>query len=417
MANATGIEWTEKTWNPVVGCTPVSPGCLNCYAATMAHRLEAMGQAAYVGLTVMKDSVRSGAASTEKRRIRPAESQGLNKCSDGQARSPSRTSDGVAGRRSTSRAAFNGTVRLLENRLTDPLSWRKPTMAFVDSMSDLFHESVPFEFIDRVFAVMALTPRHTYQVLTKRPERMAAYLASFDDDTEVDGSAGMYRLGTAAGKLLDGAWIWEDGKRHRKAIEHFIADTHDHDDEDYEAQEVPWPLPNVWLGASVEDQVRADERIPHLIRCPAAVRFLSCEPLLGPVDLSGFFGGPYVGLPGDKVHPSYNFGVDWIIVGGESGGNARPCNVAWIRSVVDQCKGAGVPVFVKQLGARPFCGCGCGVGPARTEHLVSLKPQHAACGKSGLEVPIRDRKGGDPAEWPEDLRVREFPSARSGSTT
>jgi protein gp37 len=122
------IEWTDQTWNPVVGCTPVSPGCLNCYAATMGARLEAMGQQPYVGLTVKRDG----------------------------------------------RQVFNGTVRPLVGRLNEPLSWKKPRMVFVNSMSDLFHEDVPFEFVDRVFAVMALTPQHTYQILTKRPERMAA---------------------------------------------------------------------------------------------------------------------------------------------------------------------------------------------------------------------------------------------------
>ena len=319
------IEWTDTTWNPVVGCTPVSPGCLNCYAAQLAGTRLAnipSQRESYAGLTVLRDG----------------------------------------------RQVFNGSVRCLPERLAEPLKWRKPRMVFVNSMSDLFHEAVPFEFIDRVFAVMALCPQHTFQVLTKRPERMAEYMTDIGTHERVQIAAQPYCKGR-------------------------------------EFDLRTWPLPNVWLGTSVEDQARADLRIPHLLRCPAAVRFLSCEPLLGPVDLSAFFGGKYVGLPGDVVHPNYNFGIHWCIIGGESGPNARPCDVAWIRSIVRRCRDAGVPVFVKQLGAWPR-ELSAGNPPA---------PMPWVWDDGGEQIERwykpRDRKGGEPSEWPEDLRVRQWPGA------
>ena len=145
--------------------------------------------------------------------------------------------------------------------------------------------------------------------------------------------------------------------------------------------------PLVWLGTSISDQATTREWVPRLLAAEGfRRRFLSVEPLVGAVDLSAFIGGAYVGLPGDEVHENYNFGLDWVIVGGESGSHARPCDVAWIRSLVAQCRAAGVPCFVKQLGARPV----------RAPGMKPLSLKHA--------------KGGDPAEWPEDLRVREMPS-------
>lgn len=323
------IEWTGETWNPVVGCTPVSPGCLNCYAAGMAVRLESMGTRGYAPVDGVRIAeVRNG------------------------------------------RAVFTGSVRLVEDALAVPLRRKKPTTWFLCSMGDLFHPDVPFDFIDRVFAVMALCPQHTFQVLTKRPERMAEYFAR----VEVVEAIKMY-----AG--VGGPW--------------------------------PWPIPNVWLGTSAEDQTRLDDRVPHLLRCPAAVRFLSCEPLLGELDLDAAGATPCdaadVGGPWDNPHVGYAPGVDWVIVGGESGPHARPCRVDWIRSVVAQCKAAGVPVFVKQLGGRPVIADTelwerdgrCWETMEPTGELVQMK------------VHDKGRKGGDPAEWPEDLRVREMPGVRA----
>lgn len=334
------IEWTEKTWNPVVGCTPVSSGCLNCYAATMARRLEGMGVAEYQPRRLDRDGRNvtglPGLQDESDRTVRIAEVKG-------------------------GRAVFTGDVRTVPDRLPDPLHWRKPALIFVNSMSDLFHESVPFEFIDRVFAVMALCPQHTFQVLTKRPERMAEYLTSMD-------GRDMMRLGAASAAM-------DTGRQ-------------------FDTLAYRWPLPNVWLGTSVENQATADERIPHLLRCPAAVRFLSCEPLLGAVDLG--LRSCLMGNRGGLINVDGQIGrlpgIDWVIVGGESGPHARPCDVAWVRSVVGQCRAAGVPCFVKQLGARPY---------------------HVEDGEK-LAIMLKSRKGGVPEEWegyPETdgLNVREWP--------
>lgn len=392
------IEWTERTWNPVVGCTPVSPGCLNCYAATMAIRLEAMGKPEYQPIRRDTDgrdvTVTPGLQDESDRVVRIAEVRG-------------------------DRAVFTGDVRTVQSRLTAPLGWRKPQRVFVNSMSDLFHESVPFAFIDRVFAVMALCPQHTFQVLTKRPERMAAYLDGLAGEEDVNGSIGMQRLGNAAGMMLDGEWVWNEGKRHRGAIERFISDAYGEDDEDsgYEAKELEWPLPNVWLGTSVEDQARAEERIPQLLKCPAAVRFLSCEPLLGVLDLKDWIGGACDCAKTNGIHSNFcaqaildRGGVaeggkggrlHWVIVGGESGPNSRRCDLGWVRSIVRQCDAAGVPCFVKQLGLRasdPINGiAGAGLRVAdEAKELINLR--------------LKDRKGGDVAEWPDALRVREYPT-------
>lgn len=278
------IEWTDDTWNPVSGCTRVSAGCDNCYAVKMTKRLDAMGQEKYSGLVNL------------------------------------------------GKGHFNGIVKCHEDTLTIPLKAKKPRRYFVNSMSDLFHKEVPFEFIDTVFAVMALCPQHTFQILTKRPERMAEYLSFVDP--------GGFR-----------EVVWANALRHLRDPEPFRSTT----------SAVPWPLPNVWLGTSVEDQQTADERIPHLLKCPAAVRFLSCEPLLGPVDLTrlpvgrnfidclrcDFHGGQGSVIAGP---PSGTGPVDWVIVGGESGPGARPMHPDWARSLRDQCVAAGVPYFFKQWG-------------------------------------------------------------------
>lgn len=255
MASNSSIEWTEATWNPVTGCTRVSRGCDNCYAVTMTRRLAAMGQEKYQDL------------------INPGKGH------------------------------FNGRIKLHEDALSIPLKRRKPTTYFVNSMSDLFHKDVPFAFVDRVFAVMALCPQHTFQILTKRPERMAEYITGQGGVYHVQGriQAGMFAHASQFPK-------WE------------------------------WPLPNVWLGTSVEDQDAANERIPHLLRCPAAIRFLSCEPLLGPVDLT------QITIPYDSARPE----IDWVIVGAESGRGARPMNLDWVRALRDQCHMAGMPLFFKQ---------------------------------------------------------------------
>ena len=284
------IEWTEATWNPVVGCSSVSEGCRNCYAAKDALRLAGNPHPA----------VRNAYYCTSEMR----------------------------GTGSNRRAVFTGVVRCLPERLEQPLRWRKPRRVFVNSMSDLFHEDVPFEFIDRVFAVMAITPEHTYQILTKRPEQMAEYM--------------QWRSALYSDCRLEHR-VWDHPVQ--EAIERIINTRPTPED----AGLWEWPLRNVWLGTSVEDQAAADQRIPHLLDTPAAVRFLSCEPLLAWVALDEWL---LEQLPPPVDYKPRTDGIGWIIAGGESGPNARPCSVLWIQELVDQAHFADVPVFCKQTGLR-----------------------------------------------------------------
>jgi protein gp37 len=217
-------------------------------------------------------------------------------------------------------------VKCHDDELQRPLRWRKPRRIFVNSMSDTFHKNVPFEFIDKIFAVAALCPQHTFQILTKRPERAVEYFA---------------RTGKSIGFL-------EKPARQMGYTLRF----------EFEGQNIglcPWPLRNVWIGTSCEDQKTADERIPHLLKCPAAIRFLSCEPLLSAIDLTSI---------ADDVHNSINAltgirlvadvvregeSVDLVIVGGESGPGARPMDPDWARSIRDQCRDFGIAFFMKQM--------------------------------------------------------------------
>jgi protein gp37 len=259
------------------------------------------------------------------------------------------------------RANAEQNVRSFTDRLGQPFRWRRPRRVFVNSMSDLFHEQVSDEFLDRVFAVMALTPQHIYQILTKRPERMREYL----DGQDEGGVHVIDRVGYEA--------VIHFGRR-----------------EGWDAFDA-WPLRNVWLGVSAEDQVRADARIPVLLATPAAGRFVSAEPLLGPIAL--WDQDPELiavnWLRGSTDTDPDIPALDWVIVGGESGPGARPCDVGWVRSIVRQCKAVGVPVFVKQLGA----------------HVID----RAGLVHRGDRMRLQSRKGSDPCEWPADLRVREFP--------
>jgi protein gp37 len=328
MGDNSAIQWTDATWNPTTGCTRASPGCDNCYAVTMTRRLAAMGQEKYAGL------VNEG------------------------------------------KRHFNGIVRTDEYALPVPLGWRKPRRVFVDSMSDLFHPAVPFEFIDRVLAVAALTPRHTYQLLTKRAERAAEYFGQLTPERLIDVAAEDYG---DDGWTFAGNWI--DGWSMPKEVPN--------DGNPLNGTVKRWPLPNVWMGTTVEDQERADERIPHLLRVPAAVRFLSCEPLLGPVDLR------LVASTFGERHRAYD--LDWVIGGGESGQLARLSNLRWLRSLVQQCRAAGVAVYIKQRGRRPY------IASCATPDCT-----HPDCHTEWLR--LRDHKGGDMTEWPADLQVREMPA-------
>lgn len=305
----TKIEWTEKTWNPIVGCSVVSPGCTNCYAMKMAARLEAM-------------AVSHNANHTDPHHDSPLGHYiGLTQ-------------------RSKAGPVWTGKIALApEKTLLEPLRRKKPTTYFVNSMSDLFHEDVPDAWIDQVFAVMALTPQHTYQVLTKRSARMRAYCSSASTCVRVLDrmfcvAAALAFLAASSGHPRP----WEA----RPDRVPFMSDPDEH-----------WPLPNVWLGISAEDQKRADERIPDLLATPAAVRFVSAEPLLGPIDFRaiGPIGNQITALEGRRESGAWQtVGLDWIIVGGESGRGARPMHPDWARNIRDQCVTAGVPYFFKQWG-------------------------------------------------------------------
>ena len=286
MADTTKIEWTDATWNPITGCTLVSDGCRHCYAARLAA-------------TRLKHH-------------------------------PSR--EGLARLNAAGEAKFTGEVRFNEQWLDQPLRWRKPRMIFVCAHGDLFHEDVPDEWIDWVFAVMALCPQHTFQVLTKRPERGRVYL----------------RLVIDAGRHLDIQNAADKLKyRYRQPTDR------------------GWPLPNVWIGTSVENQATANERIPHLLSTPAAVRFVSAEPLLGPVNFARMeFGGnviwgnrnaltgreTWLEAPGEEWAAIGQLG--WIIVGGEIGPKARDMNPDWARSIQSQCADAGTAFFMKQMARK-----------------------------------------------------------------
>jgi protein gp37 len=291
MSDNTKIEWTDATVNAVNGCSVVSPGCKHCYAMKQAHRFPVRQ-----GLTM----------------------------------------------KSAGGMVWTGEVRFNEKALLEPLGWTRPRRIFWNAHGDLFHESVPDEWIDKVFAVCALTPQHQHQILTKRPARMRQYMESIDN---ADGE----RLEGFRSALVEGMAqsIWH-ARTGDDSVDEWLA--------------VHLPLPNVWLGVSVEDQQRADERIPDLLATPAAVRFLSCEPLLGPVDLQSVCNGHYFQNPltGDRWHePPEGFRgasdregtrICWVIVGGESGPGARPMHPDWARSLRDQCAAAGVPFFFKQWG-------------------------------------------------------------------
>lgn len=297
MADGTKIEWTDATVNAINGCTVVSPGCTNCYAMRLA------------GTRMKNHPTRAGL-----------------------------TQDSKAG------PVWTGEVRLNEQALMQPLRWSKPRMIFWNAHGDMFHPAVPDEWIDRCFAVMALTPQHIHQVLTKRADRMREYLSARDVRARI-------------GVLIPG--LVRSWRENARGI--------------WQAQ--IWPLSNVWLGVSVEDQQRADERIPDLLNTPAAVRWLSCEPLLGPIDLTRICLVPQVrgsaraGIHIDALRGRYvesgmayigdwdinapfpsdasTLTLDWIVVGGESG--PRPMHPTWARSLRDQCA-IGVPFFFKQWG-------------------------------------------------------------------
>ena len=303
----TSIEWTEYTWNPMTGCDKVSPGCDNCYAETFAERW-----------------------------------------------------------RGTEGHYFeNGfDVQLRPKMLELPLRWTRPRRIFVNSMSDLFHDLIPDDYIARVFAVMALAEQHTFQVLTKRHGRMRSLLRDREFQQQVYEAWGVLETPKNLPTMED--WEWPG-----------------------------WPLPNVWLGVSTENQQWADIRIPALLDTPAAVRWISAEPLLGPIDLHKVkaactschgTGTGWGKVPDGRwmetdcgACEGSGCGLDWVVVGGESGPGARPMQWAWAISLRDQCAAAGVPFLFKQSGS-----------------VLAREAGHRG-------------KGGEPDGWPEPF-PREYPN-------
>lgn len=319
MGRKTKIGWTDATWNPVRGCSVVSAGCTNCYAQTMAARFAGPGEA-YEGLIRWKSKV-SGMYYDKK------ESAG------------------------DATAHWSGKLRLVENHLLDPLRWKKPRKVFVNSMSDLFHENLAFEDIATVFGVMAAASQHTFQVLTKRPERAVEFFRWLE--------------GQKGGPSLHVAW---EALRHEAET---VGDSGPLHCQYGPAPNAAWPLPNVWIGVSVENQRAANERIPLLLQIPAAIRFLSCEPLLESLDIRSWLylweckvcsahpdsmglvqhGRGCYQVDSDGGGSSFEepwARVDWVIVGAESGPKARGMDEDWVRSLRDQCVQAGVPFFYKQ---------------------------------------------------------------------
>ena len=391
MGARTSIEWTRSadgtegaTWPVIAGCKELSPGCANCYAARLtATRLSQSPK--YKGLAVI----------------------------------------GAFGH-----PRFTGDARLWPPHLDWPLRWKKARKIFVADMSDLFYEEVSDEQIAAVFGVMAACPQHTFQLLTKRAKRMREWFGWIEKFAE---SANAGRGTTEVAVCLHYA---------QKLCEHpKLRDT-------TPILSQPWPLPNVHVGVSVESQPYAVERIRYLTATPAVVRFLSCEPLLGPLDLRPFIGGSgplgscvRCGCPWDPGHECpLGFGPrpTWAIVGGESGPGSRAFDIAWGLSLIEQCRAAGVACFVKQVGAKPYdssrpdgsflsfdrwvnhaksyiggtkaiCVDDRGRVCANGKDMMRARDEGAFPVRWSLPLKLKNKKGSDMREWPEPLRVRQFP--------
>lgn len=366
MGDKTGISWTNSTWNAIRGCTRVSSGCVMCYAEKRAYRI------------LQQQKGMQAKAEAEGKTVK------LPLAYDGTVR--------LSG---TGEPRWTGEIQLAPHLLDQPLRWTKPRLIFVNSMSDLFHENVPFSYVAAVFGVMAAAKHHNFQVLTKRPERAAVFFA----------------------------WLRNHGpdpvSRCNIEMENLLPN------HDGSGDSEPWPLRNVWLGVSVEDQKTADERIPLLLGLPAHVRWVSYEPAVGGVD----FDLPRCeicdesdsltedGAPWCSEHEtecSYghwldplNGGLNWIVVGGESGAKdkVRPFNIEWARSTIKQCSDNGVACFVKQMGTVPYQD---NEFPEDTPYagikLIGDIEKPGLCFPPGP-----GKKGGLMEQWPENLRVQEWP--------
>lgn len=312
MSDKTGIEWADATWNPVTGCAKVSEGCRNCYAKSFTERFE--GTPGHYFETGFK-------------------------------------------------------VTLRPDKLDQPYRWTRPRRIFVNSMSDLFHPDVPFDFIGQVFSVMGYNDHHTFMVLTKRPARMLEFFEWYQDISK---------------------------------------------DPLTESTE-PFTLPNVWLGVSVENQQAADERIPLLLQTPAAVRFLSCEPLLGAVDLNHITlqlsDAPERGKPAISISALRGWyggdgdpaKIDWVIVGGESGSKARPMHPDWVLGLRDHCQAADVPFFFKQWGEwKETHPLRCNEPGIKDKPWINFDPDTSVC-RIGKQAAGRELDGRTWEEFPGEV--------------
>lgn len=421
----TNIEWTHmpgfagESWNPVVGCTHHGAGCLHCYA----EALHTQRHKAYI---------KHGGVYPKNGKPMPAQY-----------------------------AHPFEVVQTMPERLADPLRTRKPTCWFVNSVSDLFHKDVPDEFIAEAFAYMARADWHRYIILTKRAERMRDLLSSesfCDLVDQMDGCAQelLEEVEARAGRFDPNARMHGDARS-----------------KDYSIRPNK-PLSHVITGVSIANQQDADRLLPILLQTPSACRAVSAEPLIGPVDVAlwttpwkrihmaldiagclkhrSFKGFTEGGQPlhpekveaelrarherGERLFPmddcpDFNTdtgcpghkepSIDWVIVGGESGPGARPCDVAWILRIVDQCKAAAVPCFVKQLGSKPRANFYDDAAQTAVEDRGEEWPMPECWDRinqphinDDVPYPVRDPKGGDPSEWPQDLRVRQFPEVARG---
>ena len=313
MGVETGISWCDSTWNAIRGCSRVSEGCRFCYAESTAYRFSGNGQP-YNGLAVLQNG----------------------------------------------HAHWTGKIEFVEKHLLDPLKWKpikeswgilggevreRPRRIFVNSMSDLFHENVTDEMRDKIFSVMALCPQHIFQCLTKRPERMLEYLTGEHKSVCGDMTSAKGECALVYGR---------PARFFPQAFKKLPLNQY---------TDMKWPLPNVWMGVSCEDQKTADQRIPILLQTPAAVKFISAEPLLGPIDLewpiSIYPDGPPIccsGLPnecgcmGMPIDPPLLHGLHWVVTGGESGSHARPMLSRWAEDIKRQCDSWNVAFFHKQNG-------------------------------------------------------------------
>lgn len=318
MADKSGIGWTDATLNVITGCTRVSNGCTNCYAEKLSWRLQDNPKTKYYQGTVRK------------------------------------TSKG--------QVLWTGQINLVPEKLTQPLRWKRPRMIFTNSMSDLFHDGVPDDFLDALFGIMWITPYHIYQNLTKRPKRMKEYISNrLSNPTR-------WKI-----RILD-AWEKYNVEHHKKDIELELKIAISNEAYLHNDLTISLNLPqHIGIGISCEDQATADKRIPILTSTPAQFRFLSIEPLLENINF-----------------PIYHPCIHHILVGGESGINARDCYLDWIRNIVNQSRYFSIPVFVKQLGTKSM------MKSTLIETMIQFN--------------TKDKKGANIDEFPPDLQIREFPT-------